>query len=408
MKLALIILTIFLSMLIACTPGQSPKSVSGLSFDDDGMLIKDGKRTFIVGSYYLPKSDDPYKNMAELGYNLIRVEAKQSELDQAQANGLAVWISIGSIDPANFDKGSQAYRQRIRAHKDHPALLFWEMEDEPAWRWNSAESRVKPEDLIKSYRVIKAEDAKHLVYMNHAPTNLVSTLQKYNPANDIVACDIYPVIPRGIRLTYALFPDGMQGDLLNTYISQVGEYTDKMRAVAGKGKPVFMVLQGFAWEMLREAKDREERMVQYPNYHETRFMAYNAIIHGANGIIYWGTYYTPQPSPFWTNLAAVTKELGSMQEVLAARAIDLPLTKEYHELGHSTDAGVEILAKSVGGTTYLLTANADKNPVQVSLHGLRGFTSATVLSEGRQVKLQGGALTDYYAAFAVHVYKLEK
>jgi len=282
------------------------------------------------------------------------------------------------------------------------------MEDEPAWRWNSAECRVKAEDLMRSYQVIKDEDPKHLVYMNHAPTNLISTLQRYNPANDIVACDIYPVIPRGIRLSYALFPDGMQGDLLNIYISQVGEYTDKMRTVAGKGKPVFMVLQGFAWEMLREAKDREERMVQYPNYHETRFMAYNAIIHGANGIIYWGTYYTPQPSPFWTNLAAVTKELGSMQEVLAARTIDLPLTTEYQELGHSVDAGVELLAKSVKGITYLLTANADKNPAQVSLRGLREFTRATVLSEGRQVKLDQGVLTDYYAPFAVHVYKFEK
>ena len=408
MKVTLVIISAFLSLLIACSPGQQQKSESGFGYDDDGMFVKGGRRTFIVGSYYLPKSDDPYKNMAELGYNLIRVEAKQSELDQAQANGLGAWISIGSIDPASFEKSSQPYRERIRAHEGHPALLFWEMEDEPAWRWNSAEWRVKPEDLIKSYQVLKDENPKHLVYMNHAPTNLISTMQKYNPANDIVACDIYPVIPRGIRLTYALFPDGMQGDLLNTYISQVGEYTDKMRAVAGEGKPVFMVLQGFAWEMLREAKDREERMVQYPNYHETRFMAYNAIIHGANGIIYWGTYYTPQPSPFWTNLAAVTKELGSLQEVLAARATNLPLKKEYHELGHSVDAGVEILAKSVNGTTYLLTANADKNPVQVSLSGLRGFAGATVLSEGRQIKIEEGTLTDYYAPFAVHVYKVEK
>ena len=52
---------------------------------------------------------------------------------------------------------------------------------------------------------------------------------EHNPSTDIGAVDVYPVIPHGIKPSYALFPDGMQCDLLNPYISQVGEYVDKMK-----------------------------------------------------------------------------------------------------------------------------------------------------------------------------------
>ncbi|NLP09017.1 hypothetical protein GX408_01335, partial [bacterium] len=307
-----------------------------------------------------------------------------------------------------FDSGRAAYGERINRLKDHPALLFWEMEDEPAWRWNSAEARIPAEDLQKSYAVLKENDPHHLVYTNHAPTNLISTLQRYNEATDIVACDIYPIIPPGIRITYALFPDGMQGDLLNTYPSQIGEYTDKMRTVAGSGRPVFMVLQGFSWEMLRQPVDRDSLMIRYPTYHESRFMAYQAIVHGANGIIYWGTAYTPQPSPFWSDLQAVTQELAAMQPVLASRTMQLPLTKDYVELGHSVDRGVEIMAKSVDGITYLLTVNADKNPLHLRLGGLKDYGRAFVLREDKELPIEQGVLQILYEPFDTKIFKLEK
>jgi hypothetical protein len=230
----------------------------------------------------------------------------------------------------------------------------------------------------------------------------------YNPANDIIACDIYPVIPEGIRVSYALFPDGKQGDLLNTYISQVGEYTDKMRKVGGPSKPLFMVLQGFSWEMLRKEGDRDPSMILYPDYHQSRFMAYNAIIHGANGIIYWGTRYTPPEAAFWKNLKDVTRELGDMQEVLAAPAYPQEIAKRYHELGNSVDVGVEILAKKIAGDLHLITANADRYPVRVSLEGLENYSRAEVMAEDRTLDIQNGKLTDDYRAFDVHVYHLKK
>jgi len=391
-----------------CGREAAPPVAQAISFDSDGMMIIEGQRTFIIGTYYLPQAENGFRAARESGYNLVRVNEKRNELDQAQAHGLKTWISVGSIDPANMATAQPAFVERVNKLKDHAALLFWEMEEEPAWRWNSAECRVKPEDLAQSYQALKQADPHHPVYTNHAPTNLVSTLKRYNAATDIVACDIYPVIPRGIRITYALYPDGMQGDLLNTYISQVGEYTDKMRTVAGPERPVFMVLQAFSWEMLRQSTDRDTQMVKYPSYEESRFMAYQSIIHGANGVIYWGSAFTPQPSAFWTDLTRVTRELSSLQLVLAGRSVSLPLTKEYLEVGHSVDRGVEMAAKSVNGEVYLLTVNADKNPVHLRLSGLQGFASAQVLPENRRIEIQDGAITERYEPFATLIYKLEK
>jgi len=399
-----------LTSLVAVSCGNLPKNnVPQKSlFDSDGMLKMNGRRTFVIGSYHLPKSDQPFRELAETGFNLVHIGADSAQLNQAEKAGLRVWISLGKVDPADSEKSYSRIKKIVETFKTSRALLFWETVDEPAWTWKKAVPRVPPEPLIETYRFVKSLDSGHLLYLNHAPANLISTLQRYNPATDIVACDIYPVIPPGIREQYALNPDGRQGDLLNCEISQVGEYTRKMRQVAGPHRPVFMVLQGFAWEMLRKPADRDPKMILFPTRQQTRFMAVDAVINGATGILYWGTAHTPQPSPFWSDLKAVVRELADLQAVLSAPSEDLAIQKEYRETGHSVDRGVEILAKKAGGRTYLLTANADKNPVNVTLRGLRAFRSANVLRENRQVSIRQGAFTDTYKPFDVHIYRLEK
>ena len=158
--------------------------------------------------------------------------------------------------------------------------------------------------------------------------------------------------------------------------------------------------------MLRKENDRDPKMIKYPTYEESRFMAYNAIIHGATGIVYWGTAYTPQPSPFWSNLKKVTRELGAMQNILTAKSVDLEIEKAYHELGHSVDSGIEILVKVHNNKTYLITANADKNPIKITFKSLKNYTKGKVLSENRTLQIEDGKMTDTYKPFDVHIYEL--
>ena len=401
---ALRIIVITLGLFSACVNNDNATDIK-YSCSEDGMLQIDGTRVFIIGSYHLPKTDSPFRELKDNGYNYVKVSPSKTDLDSAYSYGLYTWINVGSIKE-NKNEDIVRITKLVKNFNQHESLLFWEMEDEPAFSWNSAEARIKPEPLFETYKLIKQIDPYHLVITNHGPVNLISTLQKYNITTDVVTCDVYPVIPYGIKPTFAIYPDGLQGDLLNPYISQVGEYVDKMKKVVNDSKPVLMVLQGFSWEMLKSEESQDPSKILYPKYKESRFMAYNAIVHGATGIIYWGTKYTPQPSQFISDLNKVTRELSEFQSMLSSPNHFMDIGKEYHELRYSVDAGIELIVKQVNEKTYLISVNSDKNPVKVTFTGLKGFNSTKVLKEERSVKIIENKLTDYYEPFDVHIYEL--
>ncbi len=358
-----------------------------------GMLTVNGRHTFVLGLYSLPNRPDAMQQARRAGFRVVNLHPTPEDFDRARSHDLYGWTAVGS-DPNRI-------RTIVPALKNNPALLFWETEDEPSYQWKKPGPRVSPETIRNAYRLIQSLDPVHPVYLNHAPTNLVSTLSEYNPGGDIIATDIYPVIPHGIGELYALWPDGRQGDLLNTHISQVGQYADKMRQVAGPDRAVFMVLQAFAWEDLRE-KGRDPKMVRYPSRNELRFMAWQSIVHGANGLLWWGLHSLPIEARTWSDLLSVAQEISTLDELLAGPAAHPPLRYEYRDTGHSLDRGIEWLAKS----NVLIAVNADPNPVEVAIHGLPVFRGAEVLFESRSLPPAAGALRDRFEPFGVHIYRL--
>lgn len=384
--------------------GAAPLTVR---YDDDGMITVNGQRTLIIGSYYAAKSDRPYGELADAGFNLVRTGNSAGEMDKAHAAGLMIWTSVGTLDLENRQASTTKLLDKVKAIKDHPALAFIESVDEPAWTWMKAEARVPAEPFVEAYPLIKELDPNHLMYMNHAPTNLVKTMQAYNPGTDVVACDIYPVNPGGLRPQYALFEDGHQGDLNNQTISQVGEYVDKMRRVTGPNRPLLMVLQAFAWEALRK-EDRDESKVLYPTWEQSRFMAFQSLIKGANGIIYWGSHSMPQPSEAWTGITRVTREIADLAPILSARTAGFEPTVEYHEIGHSVDDGVQWLVKEHDGALYVFTCNAYRYPCRATLGGFSEWKTCTILNEDRTIDILDGGVTEDWQAFDVHLYRFEK
>ena len=269
-----------------------------------------------------------------------------------------------------------AIRKTVETLRGERALILWETEDEPTFVWKKPkEIRTSPERIIATRKLVQSLDPKRLFYLNQSPTNLVSTLRKYTLGTDVVATDVYPVIPRGIRNQYALWPDGQQGDFNNETISQVGQYADKMRQVAGTSKPVFMVLQGFAWESIQ--KDPDPKMMLYPTIEQARFMAYQSIVHGANGILYWGLHLGTENNPAWQAARAVAAELKPIAAELAARPLTQKITLEYFDTGHSLDRGIAYTLRPSKDGALLIAVNEDKNPVEVSFHNL-GFTNCGI------------------------------
>ena len=393
----------FLKLAAAAVASAAPPNIR---FDTDGMLLVDGRREFLLGLYMLPNEPDPWKEAAGAGFNLALVEATREALDRAAAHGLHAWTQLGSIAPRQRAAGQERIRKIVSALKDHPALLYWETEDEPSWQYQKPGPRVAPSQIVETVRFAKTLDAAHPFYLNHAPTNLVSTLREYNEASDIVATDIYSVIPRGIRGQYALWDDGMQGDLSNTYISQAGQYADKMRQVAGPSRAVLMVLQAFAWEGLRKEGDRDSKMILYPTRAETRFMAFQSVVHGVNGLLWWGLKHTPEGAPFWADLKAVARELASLRAELAASAAKLEIDLDYHDTGHTLDRGIEWTARPSGKDVLLIAVNADRWPVEATLRPRNKFRRVTTLGESRPIRFTAGYWRDSLPAFGVRLYRL--
>jgi hypothetical protein len=373
--------------------------------DSDGMPVIKGKRTFLLGLYSLPRHADAWKRAAAAGFHVVHLPAKKEELDRAQQHGMYGWITLGAIQPKSRPADEARIRQTIADLGRHPALLFWESLDEPTYEWKKPGLKIPPEVIKETYRFVKSLDPQRPMYLNHAPANLVSTLQRYNPGGDFLATDIYPVIPHGIREMYGLWPSGRQGDLLNTHLSQVGQYAAKMRQVAGPNRAVFMVLQGFAWERLRD-RDQDPKLIQDPTRFEQRFMAWQTVASGANGIFYWGLHTTPVSSPLWDDIAAVAAELTTLKEELAARSMALPLQLEYHDTGHSLDRGIEWIAKPSPSGVVLIAVNADPNPVEVTFRNVPKAAIAEVLFEARSHNLRAGSFRDRFRPFDVHIYRL--
>lgn len=128
----------------------------------------------------------------------------KEQLDLAQRHGMYGWTGASG-------SGSAGIRKRVAELKTHPALLYWETEDEPSYQWNKPGPRVTPEKIQAAYKLTKDLDPARPVYLNHA-TNLVDTLKAYNPGGNLIATDIYAIVPEGIRPQYALWSDGKQGD----------------------------------------------------------------------------------------------------------------------------------------------------------------------------------------------------
>jgi len=424
-----LVAAVLVGIAATCSANGQPTSL-----DADGTLVVDAKRFFPLGIYELPGDDAVLREMADAGFNLVRCSPSREPLDRVASAGLKAWIPLGGNLDVRSDADRRKLAEIIATYKDHPALIVWEGPDEPLWNvWYStflwfrneqpslfrkhieayeADKLDRMQELLKAYRasldtadyalaedtalklwtllgikppkpdllmttapdrsreladgllagyeLIRRMDPGRPVWINHAPRNTIADLAYFNRAGDIVGCDIYPV------------PDAPQNghsDLANRRISCVGDYTDRMGAAA-PGKPVWMVLQGFGWHDLRDDAPASPETGRRPTLAETKFMAYDAIVHGARGILYWGTHRVEKPSEFWHNLKRVVKELSGIHNVLAAPIETLHVDITVEPTLHSADKGIALVTKRVDNHLCLIMVNEFQAPLRFTISQL--------------------------------------
>jgi hypothetical protein len=254
--------------------------------------------------------------------------------------------------------------------------------------------------MLEGRAALRALDPSHPVWMNHAPRNQVAQLAAFNGAADIVGCDIYPV---------PFAPEVQHSDLAEKTVASAGAYTTRMQEAA-PGKPVWMVLQGFGWgDIQPERTEAQRKALRRPTLAESRFMAYDAIVRGARGILYWGTAYIEKDSQLWNDLLALIAELRGLQPVLSAPDAELPLSVTFAETMGSVDRGVQVLPKSVQDKTWLLVVNEWTDTLVYTIHGLESLEGKKFVEaqSGAKAAVKDGTLCLNIPAQAVQVLQPE-
>lgn len=281
----------------------APAADAVVAVTPDQRLRKGGQPWFPLGLYDTPTNAAGAAALAAAGFDLVTVhpapaDAVNEMLDLLAAHGLNAWIPIGHL-LANTDDPRQREELSalVKGVAGHAALALWESYDEPAWNGVAAWR------LKAGYDLLQTLDRRRPLWTNHAPRNAIPTLAWYNQATDIAGSDVYPVpMPQ------------TQSDLPNKTLGVVGDEATKNLAAVNSEKPILMVIQGFAWKALH---DRTDPAAVYPTFEQSRFMAWDATVSGAAGLLWWGIHSAPRPSPFWSDLRSVVSEVASVQGILA-------------------------------------------------------------------------------------------
>ena len=327
----------------------------------EGFLKKDGRRLFPLGFYELPADDARLKLMADSGVNLVRCH-NRADLDRAAAVGMMGWIPI-SVQAGATDK----LRDFVKSVVDHRALAVWEGPDEVVWNFTAASQLQKKmgvhtspgewwkqtpqavEYAEKQAREIMArmragiglvrslDKQKRQFWINEALESDLKHVRQYLDYVDITGCDLYPVRPD------------------SRPIARMGSATERWKQV-GRGKPVWMVLQAFSWSELGESYGG--KTAAYPTFAESRFMAYDVIVHGAKGILYWGSNYLKSDA-LRESLYALTSELAALQPFLVAPEEKNARVAVIEAKNGTAGAGVRMTARRAGREWLIILVNED-------------------------------------------------
>jgi hypothetical protein len=201
--------------------------------------------------------------------------------------------------------------------------------------------------------------------------------------------------------------------------------------LAAGAKPVWTTLQ-IAWSGILPSAAKPGLVPRFPTLHEERFMAYQAIVAGARGLMFFGGHLTQVMKPadaragwnwtFWELvLRPLLTELTStaIQPALVARSSSARVT--------SSAADVELVAREDDRFLYVIAVRRGGATTRVGFSGLPRKHDGSALAGGqvlfeyvqepppppiqatkqafRSIGVTNGAFRDWFGPHDVHVYR---
>ena len=379
----------------------------------NGDLLVGGRRVFPIGLSDPPPVDSTapssglpaWEEVVRAGVSFVRnytvwtavaVEeqllAVVHELDAAQSQGLQVWLALAGVDR---DLSHRSLLDEIvNRVKGHPGLGVWKGADEPAL------ARVPIAGCVAVYNHLRALDPDHPVAIIEAPRApaagggtsplTAAAVRPYAAASDIHGVDIYPVsVPPGAHAG---------GPPVNTDISVVGDMTRIVAGATGR-RAIWTTLQ-IAWSGVFPPHP-----VVFPSLQQARFMAFDAIIAGARGLLFFGGQFKQVMSSAdrqrgwnWTYWEHVQRPL--LLELSGAAHNSALLAPLSTRAVRANAPDIALSPREAGGLLYLIAVRRSATARgQVRFSGLPAqVTEGTALAHpgnpARHVTVAGGAFTD--------------
>ena len=208
----------------------------------------------------------------------------------ARKNGLKVLFRPEGVIGSAYEKEARNW-----------PVLAWYLVDEPdVNRWTRE-------------RVERVREKNRQAFPNH-PTALVigqgKTATPFYDLTDILMVDWYPVPHLELRS----FGDNVR-------------WAKEGQAAYGAGaRPLWGVAQAFDWKEFPQNRSDDDRIGRFPAQEEIRFMSYDGIVNGADGLFYFifttkAEDGTPRPLPevrpaWWARVSAVSREIAALRPVL--------------------------------------------------------------------------------------------
>jgi len=328
-------------------------------------------------------------------WNASREAQVDALLREANQQGMKVVISIADLQKiAPGDTvATEELARVVRKYRDNPAVLFWKGDDEPQW------GKVPVKNLQVYRDTIHQLDPHHPIWITQAPRGTVADWRPYSAYFDVGAVDIYPIS----------YPPGIHSGIGNKNISVVGDYAQRIREATDDSKPTMMVLQ-ICWSGVA----KPGATLRMPTFSQERYMAYQAIIDGARGLVFFGgnvpACQNSRDAAYgwnWTFYDQVLKPVldqfrpdGPLYPALIAPAANLAGQV-------SGSNGLEYAVRQSGRYIYILAAEREGPTVKVTFSGLPlNLTTGQVLFESpRSVHATGGEFSDWFGPNEVHVYR---
>lgn len=394
-----------------------------VSSQGDGYLHKDGKRLFVIGSYYLPKEDAALKEMIDAGFNLFNCGSKE-DLDRLQKFGVQGWISLPLAEGV-----TTKLKTLVGSVVGHPALAVWEGPDEVVWGFTALSNLYKQMKIHKtqdSWQILSAEAVKYAkdqskiimpninnaiaylrsvdpnnlqVWINEAENSDMGYVNQYIDAIDITGCDIYPIKSSRVN-----------GSTKSRSSMQSIGRNAKRWTVASEGKPVWMVLQGFSWSELAviDPIKFKDRPIAYPSFKESRYMAYDVIANNTRGVLYWDMKYLTS-NEYRESLYCLANEFNALQSFLTTDPKQI--TVSTYQPGQYVANQVAATARQYGRDWMVALVNeSDTTQLAVVVEGLphlNGYKLLELYGED-EVLVRNGKFITRLKPFEVKVFATDR